>query len=26
VIPTPRPIAVEPQPFPNGGFVPDPAG
>lgn len=25
VIPTPRPIAVEPQPFPNGGFVPDPA-
>jgi hypothetical protein len=26
VIPTPRPIAVEPQPFPNGGFAPDPAG
>jgi hypothetical protein len=26
VIPTPRPIAVEPQPFPSGGFVPDPAG
>jgi hypothetical protein len=26
VIPTPRPIAVEPQAFPNGGFVPDPAG
>jgi len=26
VIPTPRPIAVEPQPFPNGGFVADPAG
>jgi len=26
VIPTPRPIAVEPQPFPNSGFVPDPAG
>ncbi len=26
VIPTPRPVAVEPQPFPNGGFVPDPAG
>lgn len=26
VIPQPRPIAVEPQPFPNGGFVPDPAG
>jgi len=26
VIPTPRPIAVEPQPFPNGAFVPDPAG
>jgi hypothetical protein len=25
VIPTPRPIAVEPQPFPNH-FVPDPAG
>ena len=25
VIPTPRPIAVEPQPFPNQ-FVPDPAG
>ena len=26
VIPTPRPIAAEPQPFPNGAFVPDPAG
>ncbi len=26
VIPQPRPIAVDPQPFPNGGFVPDPAG
>jgi hypothetical protein len=26
VIPQPRPIAVEPQPFPNNGFVPDPAG
>lgn len=26
VIPQPRPIAVEPQPFPNSGFVPDPAG
>ena len=26
VIRTLRPIAVEPQPFPNGGFVPDPAG
>jgi hypothetical protein len=26
VIPTPRPIAVEPRPFPNGGFAPDPAG
>ena len=26
VIRMPRPIAVEPQPFPNGGFVPDPAG
>jgi len=25
VIPTPRPIAIEPQPFPNQ-FVPDPAG
>jgi hypothetical protein len=25
VIPVPRPIAREPQPFP-GGFVPDPAG
>jgi len=26
IIPQPRPIAVEPQPFPNSGFVPDPAG
>lgn len=26
VFPQPRPIAVEPQPFPNSGFVPDPAG
>jgi len=26
VIPTPRPIAAEPQPYPNGAFVPDPAG
>ena len=26
VIVQPRPIAVEPQAFPNGGFVPDPAG
>ncbi len=26
VIATPRPIAIEPQPFPNGAFVPDPAG
>jgi hypothetical protein len=26
VIPQPRPIAVEPRPFPNSGFVPDPAG
>lgn len=26
VIPNPRPIVIEPQPFPNGGFVPDPAG
>jgi hypothetical protein len=26
VIREPRPIAVEPQPFPNSGFVPDPAG
>ena len=26
VIPQPKPIAVEPRPFPNSGFVPDPAG
>ena len=26
VIAQPRPIAVEPQPFPKSGFVPDPAG
>lgn len=26
IVPAPRPIAVEPQPFPNDGFVPDPAG